>query len=102
MGFDSYIAGVVYCVSDVMIVIPDHFIEVGAKAAYDENWPPFRGKESEWPDTGLSVCADEFRACSRACLEASLPLFLNGKHPTAMTPDELLDFAMRFVEESDV
>lgn len=39
---------------------------------------------------GASVCS----RAAEALVSIDLP-----KHPTSMTPDELLDFAMRFVEK---
>jgi hypothetical protein len=76
MGFDSYIAWDVYCGYNVMSVCDDC---------------KFLAKE------GLVFIRDlieEVRRLQKVVSLTNLP-----RHPTAMTPDELLDFAMRFVQD---
>lgn len=80
MGFDSYIAWVVYCGSDVVTTL--------------------KGLQSD-----ISMIEMWMNECGQVDYENSLIIVFDilkntklPKHPTAMTPDELLDFAMRFVQ----
>lgn len=79
MGFDSYIAWPIYCGPDVMNSEDVHWHIVELTGAV--------GKSERRREVPCSKC-------SWGHAKDILP-----KHPTAMTPDELLDFAMRFVEK---
>lgn len=81
MGSDSYITWVVYCGSDVVIDLKE--------LQFDLSMTGMRMREDRQDDyaNSLIIISDIIK-------NTKLP-----KHPTAMTPDELLDFAMRFVEK---
>jgi hypothetical protein len=89
MGFDSYIAWDVYFGSDVMNLLPRLTYMEAVMMACDKYASMYR---KAYPgDNHFSDCASLIRDVVR---EITLP-----QHPTAMTPDELLDFAMRFVQD---
>lgn len=81
MGFDSYIVWAVYCGSYVMIDIKELQFDLSIIRLY---------MTEDRHDEYASTISTAKEIIENTVLQ---------QHPTAMTPEELLEFAMRFVQD---